>query len=541
MLNYVEKRVSGVDLLLHAMQYDGCDVAVPGTVDDWGRSWFFAGSKQIFTYAGGGQIFRIKKHRVRYRPDAKDEVMEEIESILCCATEPVVFRCAGALVCVVDGRIEPVDADYLPVILGKVFEFYIIKIGRDGKQEERNCEPPATFFKAFMKMPQSRLPKLKAVGHAPYMVDGGLILCKGYCARSGIYLVEDFRHLKFPKSFGEVEARASYEHIKAHFAGFQFTGEAAVAVVVSAIITAVIRPSLPTVPGLGVSGTERGSGKTELTSGISIIATGAEPSIMPYRSGSDEQAKAMVGLLEAATPMVLCDNVPSGVTYVNDPLCSALTCEVFSDRTLGKNRIAHLPTRSTMFMVNGVNLAIGGDLYRRFLTIEIDIKQAHPEERIFARTFRQICRDQRDDFLVDSLTIAMAYHQVKPKVDCKVLGSFEVWSERIAKPVAWVSGFDVTQERPKRVDDEDTALFLEFLSLWREDNQVCPVTLREACDRGRLLYSWAMQHYSKGGVIDCRSLSKFVRRFAGQVFDNVRIMQTSEYHDHSKLWRLEYI
>lgn len=540
-MRFIEKELTGVDLLLHAMKYDGCDVAVPGTDDDWARSWFFAGSKQIFTYASGGQIFRIKKHRVRYRPDAKDEMIDEIEAILCCATEPALFRCNGVLVCIVDGCIDQVDVDFLPVILGKVFEFFTVKNDQDGRPNERGCEPPASFFKAFMKMPESKLPKLKGVGHGPYIADGKLILSKGYYASSGIYLVEDFQYLKFPKHFGEAEAKASYDRTKAELKGFQFTTEAAIAVIVSAILAGTIRPSLPTVPGLGVSGTERGTGKTELTSGISIITTGAEPSIMPYRSGSDEQAKAMVGLLEAATPMVLCDNVPSGVTYINDPLCSALTCEVFSDRTLGKNKIAHLSTTSTMFMVNGVNLAIGGDLYRRFLTIEIDIKQANPEQRIFPKTFRQICRDQRDDFLVDALTIAMAYHQLKPAVVCKTLGSFEVWSEQVAKPIAWVSGVDVTQERPRRTDDEDTSEFLGFLNLWRDEVGVIAMTLREACGSGGLL-RWATEHrYTKDGVVDGRGLVKFVKRFAGQVFDGVRLIQSKEERDHTRLWVLEYM
>jgi putative DNA primase/helicase len=531
-------KIDVVDLLLHAQRFDEHDFAHPFDTEDFGRTRFFANSMIIHTFAHGGQNIRVKKHRIRWRPDDKAGMIEEIVRVLNCGTMPVLFQRGGSIGIINGhGAFTPIDADYLPVLLGQVFEFFKVKTIR-GETREVHHEVPVAFWKAFLKQPQSRLPELKAIMHCPYPFGDEIVQKQGYDFRTGIYLTQDF-DIKLPPNIGEAEARASLEYLRLLLAGFEFADAVSEMVIIGTMLAGIQRHLLGTCPGTGVDGNAAGTGKTQSLDGISIVLMGEPAKTMPYRSGTDEQAKAMLALLSEAPPFVVIDNVPQGVPFISDTLCMVLASPTFSDRKLGENKSLTFDTSAIQFGVTGINLRIGGDLHRRFVMCRMDVRSERPEERHFDKTFTQLCRENRLEILKALLTIVIAFRRIRPDVNVKSLGSFENWTNEVAAPIKWLTGLDLSDARPKAVDDEGKSLIMELLTLWYEELGSKAFTIANACDASANIKAWVIENFPRGLSYDSRKVGNFFSRYKGQVFDGMRIVPAPTLLHKVTQWQIE--
>jgi hypothetical protein len=161
------------------------------------------------------------------------------------------------------------------------------------------CDPPqrhtAVLFDA---QHYKHLPPLAGLSRQPYFreADGMLITQPGYDTVSQRFGVFD------PKQFDVGEptldaARASLALLRDLLKEFRFVGPADEAAALAAMITAVVRPSLPAAPAFHVRATVFGSGKTYLCELIGAFAGQGFNEKISYPTTSEEASKVILALL----------------------------------------------------------------------------------------------------------------------------------------------------------------------------------------------------------------------------------------------------
>ena len=112
--------------------------------------------------------------------------------------------------------------------------------------------------------------------------------------------------------------------------------------------------------------------------------------------------KRLFALLREGAKVVLWDNLrePLGGASID----SFLTASTYTDRILGVSETASLPNRA-LFICTGNNLRLLGDTCRRVLLARIDPKTEQPFAREFAFDPATVVTRQRQQLVVDVLTI----------------------------------------------------------------------------------------------------------------------------------------
>jgi len=135
------------------------------------------------------------------------------------------------------------------------------------------------------------------------------------------------------------------------------------------------------------------------------------------------------------------DNV-SGILESAE-LCRAVTSRRWGDRLLGQNLIVDLP-QGAVFVVNGNNIELGGDIPRRCYPIKLDPDTPRPWERP-SSSFRiadleSFVRENRGELLAAILTILRGWFVAgQPNAPAaKGLGSFEAWRRVMAGVIHYV-------------------------------------------------------------------------------------------------------
>src|SRR5215471_2416863 len=136
---------------------------------------------------------------------------------------------------------------------------------------------------------------------------------------------------------------------------FPFVDKASRAVALSAILTSLMRPSLPSAPLHAFTAPIRGSGKSMLVDVASVTSTGHETSVMAQGGDAEEFEKRLGAALVAGDGTISIDNCehPLG----GELLCQVLTQPRVTIRILGQSRKVDVLTNATLF-ATGNNLRI---------------------------------------------------------------------------------------------------------------------------------------------------------------------------------------
>lgn len=205
---------------------------------------------------------------------------------------------------------------------------------------------------------------------------------------------------------------------------FPFVEEADKSVAVAALLTAIVRRSLPSSPLFAISSPAPGTGKSELIDMISRIATGHPSSVSSQGTNEEEMEKRLGTSLLEGNAIINIDNIERPLK--GQVLCQMLTQQMVKIRILGQSKSRDLPSIATIF-ANGNNLLLSGDLNRRSLLCRLDAKTERPEERIFKRNLTDYIYTNRGEIVKAVLTILRAYHvSGKPDLELKPFGSFEI-------------------------------------------------------------------------------------------------------------------
>lgn len=268
--------------------------------------------------------------------------------------------------------------------------------------------------------------------------DGSVSFDTGYDEVTKLYAcfdTEKFKVKDMPTYTDALEAKKKLETLLEEF---QFEDAVDESAALCAMLTASIRTQLPYAPMFLIKAHQPGTGKGVLSELISLFATSANLSPLPFPKDSTECEKLLLAELLKAPAVLFFDNITSDL-YPHKSLCSAITSETLTGRILGESRTAMVGTR-TLLLANGNNVVPVGDMTRRTIPINLDAREEFPASRVFKNPeLISQAKRNREHYVSCALTIISAWVKAgKPTAQCKALNSFARWSELCRQPLLWL-------------------------------------------------------------------------------------------------------
>lgn len=389
---------------------------------------------------------------------------------------PFLFRRSGSLARISldekdHPRIETVSDVQLRGILARCARFL--------KETEKGpvaTAPPMDLVKDILALGEWNFPALEGIIQAPAMrLDGTVLNQPGYDPKTRLYYVNppDLFIPAIPENPSQEAVKESLGYLLEILCDFPFCEDPDRANALGLIITLPLRPAIPgNVPMAVITAPTPGTGKSLLQDTIAIIGTGKSAPMAGLPRDDDEMRKFITARMLAGDPFVSFDNLE--LPLWGPSLSRALTCTTWEDRILGGNTTARLPQRA-VWVANGNNLKLRGDLPRRTFPIRLDARLTKPWERenFKHRDLIEWILRYRGDFLAAILTIARAWFvagKPEPKKAVPVMGGFEAWAKTIGGILAF-AGIDGFLENLKQFHDEADLEGPEwegFLNAWTE-------------------------------------------------------------------------
>lgn len=283
------------------------------------------------------------------------------------------------------------------------------------------------------------LPVLQGIARQPYLrSDNSLMLSAGYDASTGMYGVFDESKFSVPVSPSREVAIAALNELKSLLSEFSFAKPHDLAAAIAMMITAAIRTSLPLALMGHIKAPQISSGKSYLCDLIGAFAGPARPAAYAFPPNDEECTKLLLAALYESPAVITFDNLTSDLLPFKS-LCSALTSEHMTGRTLGVSQTRTVSTR-TLFLSSGNNVDPVSDLVRRVLTIMLDPKLESPATRHFNGNPLEMVLANREQYVSLVLTIVRAYIVAGCPIqnNLTALGSYGEWSKLVRSPLVWL-------------------------------------------------------------------------------------------------------
>jgi hypothetical protein len=304
-----------------------------------------------------------------------------------------------------------------------------------------------------------------------------------------LYL-SDGKAKKVPNAPTPDDALRALERLWAPVALFPFVGPEDRSVTLAAMLTAVLRASLPTAPGFAFDAPSAGSGKTLLATVVGILACGKEPSVSSPSCNEDEMRKRLFAPLRDGAKTILLDNLREPLGGAS--LDSFLTASTYADRVLGVSETASIPNRA-LLLCTGNNLRLLGDTFRRVFVARMDAKSETPFAREFLFDPASVVIQGRQSLVVDALIIIRAWmNDGSPRLGKGKTASYELWDELVRQPIIWIARLAATAGmKPEFCDplvvlsrqldnDPETQKLHAFLVAWHTLYGDAPITVAKA-------------------------------------------------------------
>jgi putative DNA primase/helicase len=303
--------------------------------------------------------------------------------------------------------------------------------------------------------------------------------CTGYDAEHGVVVCAGDGWPKVPAAPTREQALAALELFWSLLSGFPFVHESDFAAAVAALLSAVLRPTLPACPAFGFTAPVRGSGKSKLADIAAVLATGRPGAAITWSPKEEENTKLLGAAAMAGDSIVLIDNIEIAVrSAALNSMISQLTVAV---RVLGLSKLVRVET-AALYLLTGNNLLIQGDLTRRVVVCNLDPETERPELRAF--DFDPVQRALRDRKALVAALLTIAQWGLQVKDGPIPIGSFEEWSRRVRNTVMGLGLSDpcASMEALHR-EDPEREMAVELLSEWRREFSGAPTTVAEAVRR----------------------------------------------------------
>lgn len=504
------------------------------------------GGPVLYSHAHGlGARYELSLARATINLTAGDlpKVVDLVIKVM--GEDGLIFEHGGELVRLADGGVEPVNADWLRVYLGRLIRFAKWD-GRKNKIVKTDC-PQELPRLVLAQRGAWGLPVLRGVISAPLLrSDGSVLEAKGFDSATGLYLDRQ-SNMRIGTRPKKAEIAAALGRLWKPFSEFPFVGPVDRGVMLAALLTACLRPILSTAPGFGFDAPAAGSGKTLLAKCLALFAGVSDPVMMPPVVQEDELRKRLLSALRMGKGVIVLDNQVGVLDSA--ALCAFLTSCVYGDRVLGQSTVLEYPN-TALFIVTGNNFQPMGDLARRILTCRVDAQMERPDKRDFGFDPAVWVAEHRQELVRDALTVLLGHQLdlVGGRSGAGRMASFEVWDDTVRQTVRWVAEFGLIELGDPLdaidmayVQDPERAKLAALLSGWNglfgdkpmkvaeviggvsdQRTQFFCGTLEGLEDtRGRL--RTAMEEIAgEGHTINPRRLGRWIEKHKGRIVDGLR-------------------
>jgi hypothetical protein len=405
------------------------------------------------------------------------------------------------------------------------------------------CDPPARHTSILFDAQSFRsLPPLAGVVRQPYFRenDGVLVRQPGYDPQSQLFGVFDARQfvLKGPTLEAAQQSLVMVEELLAEF---HFVTPADKAAALSAIFTAVVRPTLPHAPAFHVRAPIFGSGKTYLCELIGSFAGPGGNQKVSYPMTSEEATKVILSLLLTSPAVVEFDDMDTD-WIPHGTIKRMLTAENITDRILGVSKTATVSTR-TLFLGSGNNVGPIRDLLRRVLTIHVDPRCPTPATNVYAGRPVEKVRRRRADYVSAILTIIEAWKAAgQPVDDAKNIVTYDgAWSHYCRYPLMWLGHPDPATSLFEQISrDPDSDILGALMQEWHLEFGSMPTTVRRVVDRtftsSNLLDAIREFPVEERGEINRSKLGWILKKNANRIVNGFEFQQSEA--DGRVAWRV---
>lgn len=520
---------------------------------------------RLYSHKHGGMHYELRRQSARVllgrglRVESTDAVLRVLRE----RNELFDFG-DKAMAYVAEGHANPVGRDWLIDHLGRACEFYSLKTTTDDEGNKTTRELPEdanpVIAGAILAKHGSRhFRKLTAVCTAPILrPDGSIFDIPGHDPATGLlYATTEVNPPRVPVSPTPAQALDALALLWHPLRLFPLVDDVARGVVLQALLSGVLRPSLPTCPGTGFDAPTAASGKTLLARCIGMLATGQDSPILPPATEEDECRKRLTTALRSGRAVLIWDNIRDA--FGNAAIDAFLTAANYNDRILGVSEDVMLPNRS-LFLCTGNNLTLTGDTFRRILIARIDAQDEKPYTREFDFDPLHLMERDRQKLAVAALTIVRAYITAgRPKTAPGRTASFEQWDDLVRQPLCWLAGIAAQSGRtdlPGFADpveainraasvNPETAKLSAMLTAWDAEFRDQPQRVADviaACKRVLnepiMLKDAADEIAGQRGDINPRMLGRWIERHAEQRHNGMRFVRAGVYKGYVR-WQVQ--
>lgn len=520
-----------------------------------GRLYLMQARPVLHSFAHGGRAYRL------HRAPARIELVKGHTAEAATATidllrrDPVAFDFGGQLALADDGRVYPLCEHGLAHHLGTVTQFW--KFVKQGDVVvPADCDPPAGLLKQIIAQGERRkLKPLDGVITGPTIrLDGSTLTAPGYDSETRL-LFDPVGEIvpEVPVRPTLEQAKTALDALMQPFATFPFIDSAARGAMLAAILTAVVRPVLPTAPAFAFDAPIQGSGKSLLASCVGALAEGRVPDVWPHTQGRDDEEprKRLFTALRTGNRSLIWDNV-IGV-FDSASMAAFITADAMVDRVLSKSESIRIPNRA-LLILTGNNLQLAGDLPRRVIICRIDPETDQPFARQFEIDPLAHVLEHRMEMMAAACILIRARYTQEMAPATGRLASFEAWDSLVRQTVVWADKMlrpfefgdpmDLVREA-QAADPEADALFA-LLDALRDQFANAEFTAKEIIA--------AMTHFVTGpietAIVDlagdkparsAKSLGRVLKFREGRIVHGLRLTGRQDASSGARVYRVSAV
>jgi len=413
-------------------------------------------------------------------------------------------------------------------------------------EQWRPRDMPRRVAELFKARPSGwRLPELKGLASSPTLRRDGSLLCTpGYDARTGLYLLDPVS-VRVPENPSQSEAERARDDLVCFFSAFPLAGRdtgelSSLSVAIAGLIGAILRPSVGTAPGIGVTAPAAGTGKSYLVNVIAQIVAGRPVESINVSNRPEEFRKALAAKLSGAPAIVSLDNVERPLSGAL--LAQALSEPVVEDRLLGKSQMLRISPTTAIF-ATGNNLQINGDLTRRFLICQLDAGVERPETRSFERDPLAEAVHRRSELLSAALTIARYGFNLEDHGHPRGFPGFQEWYRMVARPLVALGLPDpVDSLALARAGDPEQEQLEALMAAWWVQYSDQVVTCKKIVDTAWRDLEEALKAVAsdRRGEPCTHRLGKYLSGVKGRIVAGKRFVRLPKVEQGVR-WRLEQV
>jgi hypothetical protein len=548
-------------LLDNRERYHGCLTRDPlePDYDDGrlvGRLFLMQARPCLHSFAHGGATYRL------HRAPARIELVKGHTAEAAAATidilrrDPVVFDFGDELALADNGRAHPLCEHGLAHHLGTTTQFWKWVQHGDALVQVDVDPPPALLKQILAQGERRKLKPLDGVITGPTIrPDGSLLTAPGYDPATRLLFDPlDEEVPEIPISPTLDQARAALDTLMHPFASFPFVDANAKGAFLAALLTAVVRPVLPTAPAIAFDAPIQGSGKTLLARCVGALLEGRAPDVWPHTQGRDDEEirKRLFTALRTGCKALTWDNVVGVLDSAS--MAAFITADAMVDRVLGKSEAVRIPNRA-LLIFTGNNLSFAGDLPRRVVTCRIDPETDQPFARQFDLDPLQWVLENRMTMLAAACTLIRARFVHLRNAAPGRLASFEAWDDLVRQTVVWANAalcrhefgdpMDLVREA-QAADPEADALFALLDALHNEfggaEFSAKDVMARMQATMTRGAIETALLDIAGDRAVrSAKSLGRVLKHREGRIVHNMRLTGRADTTIGARMYRVEFV